>query len=570
MRRSRLAILATAVLTLTTASAADARHHGHGHGHGHGHHGNGHDVSSKKLQRAVKLRGIVKHQAALQRIAEMNGGTRHTETPGYTASVAYVAERMRRAGLDVEVTQFDMPDWKENAPPVFQQLSPDATTYTPGTAANDDSAAVDYIAFEYSPTKAVASAPVVPTNDIVMTEPYTNTSGCEPEDFPAETSGAISLIQRGTCGISNKLANAQAAGAVGAIMFNQGTPDRLNAVFRAGPTNLTIPSVFTSFAVGKDLYDAITAGETVTMRLETSGENIPRFFPQVVAETRKGDPRHVVVAGAHLDSVPAGPGINDDGSGSAWQLELAEQISKLRAKPKHKIRFLWFGGEEDGLVGSQYYAGQLTDAEVANIDVMIDTDMIASPNYARLVYDGDGSELGSAGPEGSGTVEEVFKRYFARRGMATQPTAFDGRSDYVGFINRGIPAGGIFAGAEAPKTAEQVALFGGVEGEQLDPCYHEECDNLGTMTGQPPANTMNVYEADPTPENLAIAQQQADSLNGNALKALREMSRAATHAVWYFAQTRNALPPRDAAARERTQKRRQAITPLGHTRTDNR
>ena len=256
----------------------------------------------------------------------MNGGTRYTQTPGYTASVDYVAERMRRAGLDVKVTQFDMPDWKENAPPVFEQLTPEAVTYTPGTEADDDSPAVDYIAFKYSPTEAVASAPVVPTNDIVATAPYTNTSGCEAEDFPAATSGAISLVQRGTCGIANKLANAEAAGAVGVIMFNQGVAGRINAGFRAGPTDLGIPAVFSSFQVGKDLYDAYVAGDAPTVRLETSGENIARLFPQVVAETRKGDPNHVVLAGAHLDSVPAGPGINDDGSGTAWQLELAEQL----------------------------------------------------------------------------------------------------------------------------------------------------------------------------------------------------------------------------------------------------
>jgi Zn-dependent M28 family amino/carboxypeptidase len=342
-------------------------------------------------------------------------------------------------------------------------------------------------------------------------------------------------------------------------MFNQGVEGRLNPGFRAGPTNLAIPAVFSSFAVGKDLYDAYQAGEAPTVRLETSGENIPRFFPQVVAETRGGNPRHVVVAGAHLDSVPAGPGINDDGSGSAWQLELAEQLSRLHAKPKHKIRFLWFGGEEDGLVGSQYYAKQLSEEEASRVDVMIDTDMIASPNYVRFVYDGDGSELGSAGPPGSGTVEEVFKRYFQRRGMATLPQAFDGRSDYVGFINRGIPAGGIFAGAEVPKTPEQVAVFGGVAGEQYDPCYHEACDNIATVTGQPPAETMNVFATDP-----ALAQQQANALRGNALKSLREMSGAVTNAVWYFAQTRNALPPRESGARTRAQKRAYAFEQLGH------
>ncbi len=127
------------------------------------------------------------------------------------------------------------------------------------------------------------------------------------------------------------------------------------------------------------------------------------------------------------------------------------------------------------------------------------TDMIASPNYARLVYDGDHdeTEAGSAGPPGSGVLEHVFERFWAQRGMASENIPFDGRSDYVGFVNRGIPSGGIFAGAEAPKPVEQVALYGGVEGEQLDPCYHEPCDNIATVTGQPPAETMNVFGTDP-------------------------------------------------------------------------
>jgi Zn-dependent M28 family amino/carboxypeptidase len=194
-------------------------------------------------------------------------------------------------------------------------------------------------------------------------------------------------------------------------------------------------------------------------------------------------------------------------------------------------------------VGSQYYAEHLTEDQVSRIDVMIDTDMIASPNYVRLVYDGNGDELGPAGPEGSGTGEQVFEDYFHGRGMATLPQAFDGRSDYVGFINRGVPAGGIFAGAEVPKTAEQAAIFGGVVGEQYDPCYHEACDNIDTVTGQPPASTMNSFATDP-----ALAQQQANSLNGNALKSLREMSGAVTHAVWYFATNRDVLPDRATTA----------------------
>ena len=530
MFKTCLSACGVAIATLTLAGAAQAKPP---------------DVNSDKLERAVTVPGIVEHQRALQNIADMNGGTRHTETPGYTASVAYVRETMKRAGWNVSVSQFNMPEWQETAAPVFQQLTPTAKTYTPGTAADDNSPAVDYITFEFSPTANVPNARVVPTNDIVIASPATDTSnsGCEAADFPAATSGAVSLIQRGTCPFVQKLANAQTAGAVGVILFNEGNnAQRTNAGFRSGPTDLAIPAVFASFAVGKELYDA--AAQNPTVHLQTFGKNVDRFFPQVIAETKKGDPKHVVLAGAHLDSVPAGPGINDDGSGTAWQLELGEQISKLGTPPRHKIRLMWFGGEEDGLVGSQYYAAHLSQAEIDKIDVMIDTDMIASPNYVRLVYDGDGDELGPAGPPGSGVIEDVFKRYFHERDMATLPQAFDGRSDYVGFINRGIPGGGIFAGAEVPKTAEQVAVFGGVAGEQYDPCYHEDCDTIDTVTGQPPASTMNVFDTDP-----ALAQAQADSLNGNALKSLGEMSGAVTHAVWHFARVKDAIPPRATAAR---------------------
>jgi Zn-dependent M28 family amino/carboxypeptidase len=320
--------------------------------------------------------------------------------------------------------------------------------------------------------------------------------------------------------------------------------------------------VFSNYDTGKELYDAFKAGKKPTVRLETSGETIPHFYPQVVAETKTGDPRHLVLAGAHLDSVPAGPGINDDGSGTAWQLALAEQLAKRKFAPRNKVRFLWFGGEEDGLVGSQYYAKNLSQGEVDKVDVMIDTDMIASANYARLIYDGDGSEPGGTpGPDGSGTIENLFARYFERRGMATERIPFDGRSDYVGFVNRGIPSGGIFAGAEAPKTPEQVALYGGVAGEQLDPCYHEACDNIGTVTGQPPAETMNSFATDP-----ALAQQQADSLQGNALKSLREMSGAVTHSVWYFGQNRHGVGSRTTADKQRAKQRAAKFQFRGHPR----
>jgi Zn-dependent M28 family amino/carboxypeptidase len=441
-----------------------------------------------------------------------------------------------------------LPIWNESQPPVLAQLTPTAKTYVPGTAEDDSDPSVDFITFEHSPTAAVTAA-VVPTNDIVIPSPGGTNSGCEPADYPAAVDGAIALIQRGTCSFVQKLQLARDAGAIGVILFNEGdTASRTAALFRAADPGYEIPAVASSFAVGKELYDLYQAGQAPTVNLQTFGVEVPTFYPNVVAETRRGDPDHVVLAGAHLDSVPAGPGINDDGSGTAFQLELAEQLAKAGTPPRNKIRFLWFGGEEDGLVGSQYYAAHMSDEDVARTDVMIDTDMIASANFARLVYDGnhDETEDGTAGPPGSEVIEMVFERYWAQRGLASENIPFDGRSDYVGFVNRGIPSGGVFSGAEAPKTAEQVALYGGVEGEQLDPCYHEACDNYDTITGQPPAETMNVFEAAPTPANLAIAQEQADSLNGNALRALRQFLPNLTHAVWYFARTKDAVP--DATA----------------------
>ena len=103
--------------------------------------------------------------------------------------------------------------------------------------------------------------------------------------------------------------------------------------------------------------------------------------------------------------------------------------------------------------------------------------MVGSPNYVRFVYDGDGSGEGPAGPPGSAQIEQLFTSYFASQSLASEPTAFDGRSDYGPFIAVGIPAGGLFTGAEGVKTAAQAAVYGGTAGVAYDPCYHQACDD---------------------------------------------------------------------------------------------
>ena len=258
----------------------------------------------------------------------------------------------------------------------------------------------------------------------------------------------------------------------------------------------------------------------------------------MIAETSDGDPNHVVVVGAHLDSVPDGPGINDDGSGTATLLAQAEELADGHYKLRNKIRFAWWGAEENGLVGSTYYAHNLSQAEVDKIDVMLDYDMLSSPNYVRFVYDGDGNAEpdNPAGPEGSGKVEQVFDDWFDAQGLASERVPFDGRSDYVGFTDRGIPAGGVFAGAEGEKTAEEEAVYGGAAGSWYDPCYHQLCDNLITvLTGVPPLDAEGLA---PEGDDAAKAAAQR-KMAGGAIKSLSELSGAASYAVYYFAASKD-------------------------------
>lgn len=225
----------------------------------------------------------------------------------------------------------------------------------------------------------------------------------------------------------------------------------------------------------------------------------------VIAETTSGNPDNVVVVGAHLDSVTDGPGIQDNGSGSATILEIAEQMHKV--KPQNKVRFMWYGAEEAGLLGSEFYVGSLSQAQQDKIALMLNFDMVGSPNFVRFVYDGDNSDFPvsrdvAAGPPGSDVIEQVFLDYFIAQGLPVEPTAFDGRSDYGPFIDVGIPAGGLFTGAEGLKTHAEAAIYGGTAGEQYDPCYHLACDTFANVS----------------------------------LTALDQMSDAAAHAVITFAQ----------------------------------
>ncbi|WP_169988317.1 M28 family metallopeptidase [Microbispora sp. H10836] len=203
----------------------------------------------------------------------------------------------------------------------------------------------------------------------------------------------------------------------------------------------------------------------------------------VIADWPGGDPNDVLMVGAHLDSVTAGPGINDNGSGSAAILETALEVSRQGLAPAKHLRFAWWGAEELGLRGSSSYVTNLSTTERSKIKGYLNFDMVGSPNPGYFVYDGDNSDgVGSGpGPAGSAQLERVLQDYFTSIGVPTRGTDFDGRSDYGPFISRGIPAGGTFTGAEGVKTSAQASLWGGTAGQAFDACYHRSCDTTSNV-----------------------------------------------------------------------------------------
>ncbi|WP_302893208.1 M28 family metallopeptidase [Actinomadura luzonensis] len=426
------------------------------------------DVFAKLLVKQVKGANVTKHLQALQSIADANGGTRAAGTPGYDASRDYVAGKLRKAGYKVTLQPINyVRSWSEKSPATLEV--PGGKAYVPGE---------DFFTFEPSPSGEVTAQ----VQGVDLTLPPapapSSTSGCEAADFAGFVAGRIALIQRGTCPFVNKVQNARAAGASGVIVFNEGQPGRTDAYpLDIGEWRAGIPMVFADFAVGNEL--AATPGATVHLKVDADlvlGTN-----DNVIAESRLGDPRNVVMVGAHLDSVPAGPGINDNGSGSAAILEVARQMALYPVK--NKVRFAFWAGEEIGLLGSDQYVASLSQEQRDRIRLYLNFDMIASPNYAYKLYDGDDSDgVGSpAGPPGSAQIEQRLAAFFGSRDLPTNGTDFDGRSDYGPFIEVGIPSGGIFTGAEGIKTAEEAALFGGTAGAAYDACYHQACDTIANI-----------------------------------------------------------------------------------------
>jgi Zn-dependent M28 family amino/carboxypeptidase len=423
-----------------------------------------------KLKNAVTLNGVRQHLQAFQSISNANGGERASGTLGYEDSVDYVVAQLTAAGYDPQVQTFNFGFYRELTTPVLQRVSPGPETFSTPS---------DFGTMTYSGSGNVTAQVQEVNNNIFPAPAFVSTShaGCAAADFAGFVAGRIALIQRGTCSFNQKAANAQAAGAVGVIIFNEGSPGRTDTLFGTlGGPGVTIPVVGVSFAFGATTHGLI--GVPVIMRINVSTISEVRQTSNVLAETRDGDPNRVVVQGSALDSGPLSPGINGNGSGAAYNLESAIQLAKIGIRPRNKIRFAWWGGSINGLLGSNYYVINLSNADFLKILVELDYNTIASPNYARFVFDGDGSSFPVTAPAGTAQVERAFLDYF--RSVA-EPSPLDGTSDYGPFMFRGAPVGGLFAGAGDIKTANLAAIYGGTAVVAFDPCYLAACDTIANI-----------------------------------------------------------------------------------------
>jgi Peptidase family M28/PA domain len=364
-------------------------------------------------------RGLEAHLRELQRIATEHGGTRAAGSPGDAATADYIEQRLRAAGYRVTRQRFRVPYYSESTPPRL--------------TAGDR---------RVRPVRTLQFSPGGRASGVVRAAGL----GCAPGDFAGVRTGEIALVRRGTCFFRIKAAGAQRAGAAAVLVVDQNERPVAGTLARPG---LRIPVLALGSAAGEGLV-----GRRATVVVRAVSER--RETANVIAETGPEDGRRVVMAGGHLDSVPAGPGLNDNGSGVAALLHIADRLAG-RELP---LRFAFWGAEEIGLVGSRRYMDGLSRSERQRIAAYVNLDMVGTPDSEPEVYDG------------APRIEQALRRHLPR---GTDEVRLEGNSDHASFERFGIPVGGIFTG--------------------LDDCYHQRCDTLRNVDLEVLARSARATEA---------------------------------------------------------------------------
>jgi Zn-dependent M28 family amino/carboxypeptidase len=447
--------------------------------------GRANDTPSKLVE-CVTKKDLMAHLQEFQDIANANPGadghpSRNSGEPGYKASVDYVVKVMQDAGYDVTVQTYQFEYYAYTGIPSFSETSPTAHTYELG---------VEWYPGQTLGTITNLQLDLAGGIVIPPTQTASSASGCQTSDFPDSVKGHAVLIQRGSCNFGVKVLNAQSKGATGVVIFNEGNPGPPNRTglivgsmldANDNPFIPTIPVAFTTFAVGEALYNQVKNGQAPKVSLSVPAITKPNTDDyNVIAESRGGDKNHVLVADAHLDAI-YGAGILDNATGSAAILDIAQQMKNVT--PTNKLRFIWFGGEELGLLGSEYYVTHLTSTQGSHIGYDLDADVFGTPNYIIGILDPAAPDFFSR------TVPETFPNRVYKPSTVSrdQSVAFFDQAGYnheflspngtdaIWFNRVGIPASGLLTGQDCCKTPEEVALFGGQLGNYEG--------NLGTTDG---------------------------------------------------------------------------------------
>lgn len=394
----------------------------------------------------VTLAGVEEHLAAFADIARRHGGTRAAGTPGYRASAAYVAKRLEQAGYEVTTQSVAFTAFRERRP---SQL------LVGGRRAGRNSFTV--MVFSGS-GRARAD----------VTEITGSSHGCSASDFEGFPPGDVALLSAAECKYVEQAANAQAGGAVAVAVAPRPHDAGIGPVrgMLHERSGVAIPVLGVTDQLGRRM-----ARGPVQVRVDATAE--PARAQNVIAHTASGRAGTVVMLGAHLDSAVGSPGVNDNGSGSAVILEVAEAMAEEDLR--NRVTFAWWAAEEYGLLGSTHYVESLGGDRRAAIAAYLNFDMLGSPNFVRYLYEGDGE------PAGSVALEEMFREWFDARNLPIEEIPLEGRSDHAPFASAGIPVGGLFTGANMLKTADEVEDFGGIPGIGEDRCYHLPCDDLDNV-----------------------------------------------------------------------------------------
>lgn len=416
-----------------------------------------HNTFPVPLEELITVGNMTEHLHQLQSIADAHNGTRCAGSTGYAESVAYVKEKLEAHGYTVTLQDFTFPQLVVVSTPVLTLTSPNV------------------LPFHYQQDFALMGSFSVDEN---ITAPVTQVPeyGCEDADYAGFAPQTVALVSRGNCTFDVKIELAVKYQAAAAIIYNQGdTPDRTGLFLGSLGTETPMPVMSTTFGLGLILrYQPSTPILNIVVNTVSQHVNTTN----IIADTATGRPDRVIVVGSHLDSIEKGPGINDNGSGSALNLELAIRLGVDNKEIKNKVRFAWWAAEELGLLGSHHYMNDLNatqSPELENIVLNLNFDMVGSPNFFRGIYNGT-----SASKE-SGKIQILFEDWFHDENLHTEPTAFDGRSDYGPFLAYGKAAGGLFTGAEALKTDNGRQSYGGLANAAYDPCYHLACDTVSNI-----------------------------------------------------------------------------------------